>query len=46
MEHTQAIPTEGDRLDIDSYQFEILQVESHRILKVKITPISAPEYEV
>ncbi|NDL62337.1 TerC family protein [Acerihabitans arboris] len=38
MEHTQAIPKEGDTLRIDNYLFEILEVESHRILKVWITP--------
>ncbi|WP_413739487.1 TerC family protein [Sodalis sp. RH14] len=46
MEHTQAIPKEGDTLSIDNYLFEILEVESHRILKVRITPETLPEYEV
>lgn len=46
MEHTQAIPTAGDSLAIDGYRFEILEVESHRILKVLITPADQPEYEV
>ena len=46
MEHTQAIPTAGDKLAIDGYQFEILEVESHRIMQVKITPATPSEYEV
>ncbi len=46
MEHTQAIPKEGDTLGIGNYLFEILEVESHRILKVRITPVAQPEYEV
>jgi CBS domain containing-hemolysin-like protein len=48
MEHSQRIPQEGEQLRIGDYLFEPLEVSSHRILKVKITPLSVPEpdYEV
>ncbi|WP_213991220.1 TerC family protein [Sodalis sp. dw_96] len=46
MEHSQTIPQVGDRIRIDNYLFEILDVESHRILKVLITPMRETEYEV
>ncbi|RLM26390.1 hypothetical protein BIY29_06115 [Brenneria alni] len=38
MEHSQRIPQAGDTLSFDGYQFTILTVESHRIMKVLITP--------
>lgn len=37
MEYTQRVPQEGDELTINGYRFKILQVESHRIVKVSIT---------
>ncbi|MNE81009.1 hypothetical protein D3C80_1776280 [compost metagenome] len=48
MEHSQRIPQEGEQLQIGDYLFEPLEVNSHRILKVRITPLSTPEsdYEV
>ncbi|KAA8999864.1 TerC family protein [Affinibrenneria salicis] len=38
MEHTQRVPQPGDELTIEGYTFRILTVESHRIVKVSITP--------
>lgn len=48
MEHSQRILQAGDKLLIDGYQFTILTVESHRIVKVLITPFSEPpsDFEV
>jgi CBS domain containing-hemolysin-like protein len=48
MEYSQRIPQEGEQLRIGDYLFEPLEVSSHRILKVKITPLLVPEpdYEV
>lgn len=48
MEYTEDIPKVGEIIDIDNWRFEILEVESHRILKVKITPIptSDSDFEV
>jgi len=46
MEHSQTIPTVGDTFSIDKYRFEILEMDGHRILKVLITPMTEPEYEV
>lgn len=48
MEYAQNIPQQGVQLHIDHYLFEPLEVSSHRILKVKITPLNVPEedYEV
>ncbi|WP_045048064.1 TerC family protein [Rouxiella chamberiensis] len=48
MEYAQNIPQEGTQLHIDNYLFEPLEVNSHRILKVKITPLKTlePDYEV
>ncbi|WP_409306256.1 TerC family protein [Pectobacterium sp. B1J-3] len=43
MEHSQRIPQSGDKLSIDNYQFTILTVESHRIMKVLITPNREPQ---
>ncbi|CDG46865.1 TerC family protein [Serratia symbiotica] len=43
MEHSQRIPQEGEHLCIGDYLFEPLEVNSHRVLKVKITPLSPPE---
>ncbi|AEW44665.1 Integral membrane protein TerC [Serratia symbiotica str. 'Cinara cedri'] len=45
MEHSQHIPQEGEHLCIGNYLFEPLEVNSHRVLKVKITPLSQPEDE-
>ncbi|XKM13941.1 TerC family protein [Orbaceae bacterium ac157xtp] len=39
MEKSQHIPTTGEILQIGNYQFEILEIESHRIIKVKICKI-------
>ncbi|CUR53442.1 UPF0053 protein YegH [Serratia symbiotica] len=39
MEYSQRIPQKGERLCIGNYIFEPLEINSHRILKVKITPI-------
>lgn len=49
MEHTQSIPQVGAQITIHNYLFEPLDVSSHRILKVKITPLKTAEdndYEV
>lgn len=49
MEYAQNIPQVGAQLHIDNYLFEPLEVSSHRILKVKITPLSSrdnDDYEV
>ncbi|MCC3703385.1 TerC family protein [Rouxiella badensis] len=48
MEHAQVIPHQGAQLYIDNYLFEPIEVNSHRILKVKITPLKpiADDYEV
>jgi len=48
MEYAQNIPQQGAQLHIDNYLFEPLEVSSHRILKVKITPLKPVEvdYEV
>lgn len=40
MEEMQHIPHEGESLKIGSYCFHILEVESHRIIKVQITDSS------
>ncbi|NIG62580.1 MAG: TerC family protein [Serratia symbiotica] len=45
MEHSQRIPQEGEHLCIGDYLFEPLEVNSHRVLKVKITPLSPPEHD-
>lgn len=37
MEKTQHIPVVGEKIIIEPYIFEIVEVESHRIVKVKIT---------
>lgn len=39
MEHAQYIPQCGEHLIIDNLLFEPLEVSSHRITKVKITPL-------
>ncbi len=41
MEHSQRIPHEGEHLCIGEYLFEALEVDSHRVLKVKITPLAS-----
>ncbi len=47
MEHSQRVPQEGEQIRIGDYLFEPLEVNSHRILKVKITPpLPAEDYEV
>ncbi|MBH1928429.1 TerC family protein [Serratia rubidaea] len=48
MEHCQRIPQEGEQLTIGDYLFEPLVINSHRIIKVKITPLQQPDpdYEV
>jgi CBS domain containing-hemolysin-like protein len=49
MEHTQSIPQVGAQIHINNYLFEPLEVSSHRILKVKITPLDTEmddDYEV
>ena len=48
MEYTQRIPKVGEQLKIGDYLFEPIEVSSHRILKVKITPLKVPDpdYEV
>lgn len=47
MEYSQRVPQEGEQITIGDYLFEPLEVNSHRILKVKITPPPPPEdYEV
>ncbi len=43
MEHTQRIPKAGEELCIGDYLFEALEVNSHRVLKVKISPLSISE---
>nr|WP_228720397.1 TerC family protein [Zophobihabitans entericus] len=37
MEKTQSIPTVGEEIKISPYIFEIMEIDSHRIVKVKIT---------
>ncbi len=39
MEYSQRVPQPGEQLQIGHYLFEPLEVNSHRILKVKITPL-------
>lgn len=46
MEHSQRVPQEGEQIKIGDYLFEPLEVNSHRILKVKITPPPPEDYEV
>lgn len=46
MEHSQHIPQAGEVIEFDHYLFEILEVESHRIVKVKITHTDASEYQI
>ncbi len=48
MEYSQAVPQEGAKLQIGDYLFEAIEVNSHRIIKVKITPTatSKEDYEV
>ncbi|MBF7980272.1 MULTISPECIES: TerC family protein [Rahnella] len=49
MEYTQSIPQVGAQIKINDYLYEPLEVSSHRILKVKITPLNPPvsdDYEV
>ncbi|WP_339057286.1 TerC family protein [Candidatus Regiella endosymbiont of Tuberolachnus salignus] len=43
MEYTQRIPQAGEKLQIGDYLFESLEVSSHRIHKVKITPLKPTE---
>ncbi|MGK2946914.1 MAG: TerC family protein [Candidatus Malihini olakiniferum] len=43
MEYTQRVPQEGDELIIDGYCFKILNMESHRIVKVIITQERFPD---
>lgn len=45
MEHSQRILREGEQLCIAKYLYEPLEVSSHRILKVKITPLELPELD-
>ncbi len=45
MEHSQRIPQAGEQLKIGNYLFEPLEVNSHRILKVKITPLDSIEID-
>jgi len=40
MELAQVVPQQGAKLTIGDYQFEILELNSHRILKVKVTPLT------
>lgn len=40
MEHAQSIPSPHEKISIDDWIFEVLEVDSHRIVKVKITPLS------
>lgn len=48
MEHCQRIPQEGERLTIGDYLFVPLEINSHRIMRVKIMPLAPPDpdYEV
>jgi CBS domain containing-hemolysin-like protein len=48
MEYLQRIPNVGEQIRIGDYMFEPLEIISHRILKIKITPLAVPEddYEV
>lgn len=39
MEHLQHIPTLNESIIISKWQFTVLEVENHRIVKVKINPI-------
>ncbi|KAA1192932.1 TerC family protein [Photorhabdus heterorhabditis] len=43
MEHSQHIPQQGEQFQIGNYLFEPLEVTSHRINKVKITPLVSEE---
>lgn len=42
MEKSQHIPSVGEVIILGDYRFEILSIESHRIIKVKITHIDHP----
>ena len=48
MEYLQRIPNVGEQIRIGDYMFEPLEINSHRILKIKITPLAVPDddYEV
>ncbi|SLM63778.1 MULTISPECIES: TerC family protein [Dickeya] len=48
MEYAQKIPQQGDEVRIDNTLFRVLDVESHRIMKVLITHLNQPQedYEV
>lgn len=41
MEQTQHLLNVGETIQIDNYLFEVIEVESHRIVKVKITLIES-----
>ncbi|MBK5073876.1 TerC family protein [Budviciaceae bacterium CWB-B4] len=45
MEHTQHIPGVGEQVRIGEWLYEPLEVNSHRILKVRITSLAEPELE-
>ncbi|WP_225639617.1 TerC family protein [Candidatus Profftia sp. (ex Adelges kitamiensis)] len=40
MEYLQRIPSVGEKIKIGNYIFEPLEIISHRIVKIKITPIT------
>nr|WP_154324758.1 TerC family protein [Pantoea sp. 201603H] len=48
MEYLQHIPRQGEEVTVGSYLFRTLDVDNHRVQKVQIIPLSAPEpdYEV
>ncbi|GAA5114733.1 TerC family protein [Orbus sasakiae] len=46
MEKSQHIPEVGEIIQAGDYLFEILEVDSHRIIKVKITHVDHAEYQI
>lgn len=46
MEQSQHIPAVGEIIAFGDYLFEILEVDSHRIIKVKITHIDFTGYQI
>lgn len=45
MEHAQRIPDVGEKITVGDWLYEPLEVNSHRILKVRITSLREPEPE-
>ncbi len=43
LHHTQEIPVTGDKLNWKNFEFEIIDMDKHRIDKILITEIKAEE---